>query len=343
MSQRGGKQRFRFRWPYALLLLFLLPASVLPFMQGGLLSFSSPLPSFISVARSHVENALYSLFTDEREQLIKRSEESSLALLKSKEQIERLKELLKQERLRRGLEDLSVEAEASLEGALPASVVFRPPDRWNHFIWIDLGSESNKDMEHPIVAKDSPVVKGDALVGIVDYVGKRTSRVRLLTDSKMNPAVRVARGGAEQQALFMAVDQLLDLLPEGETKLAADLEQFRCQFIPLIPTLYSAKGELNGASPKRWKRGVLLEGSGFNYDFADTFGKGGEGVLIKEGDLLVTSGLDGVFPLGLRAGIVVEVEPLREGTCGHQIRARPAVEGLEALSTVFVLAPCRER
>lgn len=331
------------RWLFALLILFLLPASALSFIQGGFLSLTSPFPSLISSARVRISHAFKTLISDDYERLVKIAEESALAELQAREQVERLQELLKQERLHRGLEDLNSEVVPSLKGAMAASVIFRSPDRSNHFIWIDLGSKDNTDPDHLFISRDSPVVKGDALVGIVDYVGRRTSRVRLLTDAKMNPAVRVARGGAEQRALFLAVDQLLDLLPEGQTKLAADLEQFRCRFLPPSATFYSAKGELNGTGSKLWKRGELLEGSGFNYEFPDKQGAYTGGELIKKGDLLVTSGLDGVFPLGLRTAIVVEVEPLQEGCCTYKIRARPVVENIDSLSIVFVLAPHKEQ
>ena len=42
--------------------------------------------------------------------------------------------------------------------------------------------------------KNSPVIIGFQVVGVVDYVGKWCSRAKLITDSSLTPSVRVSRG-----------------------------------------------------------------------------------------------------------------------------------------------------
>jgi rod shape-determining protein MreC len=180
-------------------------------------------------------------------------------------------------------------------------VIFRSPSSWNSSFWIGAGERDGVEL-------DSPVVSGDLLVGVVDHVGARHSRVRLLTDSGLAPAVRVLRDG-----------QLL------------------------------AKGELSGSSAPLWRgAGKRLKGTGFNYDRDDEAGAardlrtgvpktGGPSTpLIEEGDLLVTSGLDGVFPPGLRVAAVADVETLREGAYFYSLMADPLAD-FEELQAVQLL------
>jgi cell shape-determining protein MreC len=95
-----------------------------------------------------------------------------------------------------------------------------------------------------------------------------------------------------------------------------------------------------------------LRGTGFNYDFADDEGPGRdlrtgkplEGKkpaipLIKVGDLLITTGFDGVFPAGLQAARVSKIFPLKEGDYYYDIEALPSENHLDELSLVFVLQP----
>lgn len=96
----------------------------------------------------------------------------------------------------------------------------------------------------------------------------------------------------------------------------------------------------------------LLKGCGFNYDFPDAEGPArdlrtgmpiGSGKLfsalslLEIGDLLVTSGMDGLFPVGLEVAVVSQVERLTEGQSSYQIQARMLVENIEDLTWVSIL------
>lgn len=244
----------------------------------------------------------------------------------------RLKELYEQEfaLLSQGLEDRLTEIDDGLNISLdyrdrfirdlfqlklltlPARVIFRSPNSWNSSFWVDVGEENNISLGEQVVAKNSPVVLGDAIVGVVDYVGKKQSRVRLITDMGLNPSVRVFREG-----------RLL------------------------------AKGELSGKSHPLWRaHSQTLQGIGFNYDFADSEGpardlrtgepqgvKGPNLPILLPNDLLVTTGMDGVFPAGFKAGTVISVKPLKEGDYYYGLEALPAAGNLEELSLVFILPP----
>lgn len=232
------------------------------------------------------------------------------------------------------------EASLALAPAIPfrvATVIFQANTPWSNTVWIDIGKQTEALPFR--IEKNCPVVVRDSLVGLVDFVGKKASRVRLLSDPSVRPAVRVVRDDHETRhlssavfAIQRAVAQNPALLPKPEFSTAlARLLDCLLQSLPEPHALHLAKGELQGAeypsSPG------ILRGVGFNYDFEDELGtrrdlRTGQRsiqdqkiLLIKPGDLLETSGLDGVFPRGLRVATVASVAPLEEGAISYRILA----------------------
>lgn len=63
--------------------------------------------------------------------------------------------------------------------------------------------------------------------------------------------------------------------------------------------------------------------------------------MIQVGDLLVTSGLDGVFPEGLHIAVVESLSPLREGAYSYELIAKPTALNILDLNYVSVIAPVR--
>jgi rod shape-determining protein MreC len=201
---------------------------------------------------------------------------------------------------------------------IPAQVIFRSPSTWNSSLWINVGLESNLKAGRDIVVKNSPVVVGPSVVGVIDYVGQKQSRVRLITDSGLSPSVRVKRRIGQKDMLL-------------------------------------AKGELYGSSGPLWRsEEQMLKGICFNCEFADTEGpardlrtgqpleisaKAGKLAIISVEDLLVTTGMDGVFPAGLEVAYVTKITPLKEGDYYYEINAKPVVGNLDDLSMVFVIPP----
>jgi hypothetical protein len=95
-----------------------------------------------------------------------------------------------------------------------AKVIYRTPSLWHSALWIDQGEGD--------VELHSPVVKGSSLVGVVDYVGKKQSRVRLITDSNLTPAVRVSRGLDQSRKIVEDTKQLMqDLAWFGKEELGS--------------------------------------------------------------------------------------------------------------------------
>lgn len=227
-----------------------------------------------------------------------------------------------------------------------AHVIYRNPHSWGSTFWVDVGSAS--------VSKNSPVLFGGALVGLVDYVGKHQARVRLITDVGLKPSVRAVRGSLQNAQLFEHIEAVLrhvqgrvDLPIEEmeQLELIASLEKLQRNLQQDQETLYLAKGILEGGGPPLWRsRNHTLKGIGFNYDFADEQGPSrpllSDPPILQAHDLLVTTGLDGVFPPGLRVAEISKVLPLKEGAYAYEIEAIPVVKNLDSIQTVFIIPNC---
>ncbi len=244
--------------------------------------------------------------------------------------------------------------------SIPAQVIYRDPSSWSSSLWVNVGEEDNQTLGNAIIAKNSPVVLGASLVGVVDFVGKKQSRIRLITDSGLSPSVRAVRGAIQNRELAALLQTILsrvetreDLFPSTEEKevFITQVDRLKSKINPGWEDGYLAKGELHGSSAPFWRsRGQRLKGIGFNFDYADDEGAArelrtgrpvgaysGAVPILKEGDLLVTSGLDGVFPPGLLVGTVDWVGPFKEGNYAYEIEAKPCTPHLNDLQTVFIL------
>lgn len=244
--------------------------------------------------------------------------------------------------------------------SLPARVIFREPASWSSTLWINRGERDNEKMGKPIIGKNSPVLLGSSVIGVVEYVGNSQSRVRLITDAHLNPSVRAHRGKEQNQFLLEHLDALLFSLELREDldynlSLKQQLHQLKQKLLTQVKDLYLAKGILQGTSHPLWRsRRSVLKGIGFNYNFPDAEGaardlRSGDSYhhlqkqesvpLLLPGDLLVTTGLDGVFPPGLRVATVSHVQTLREGASSYEIEAISTAGNLDELTHIFVLAP----
>lgn len=246
--------------------------------------------------------------------------------------------------------------------SLNGQVVYREPSFWNSHLWIDLGEKDNKAVQEKIVCINSPVVIGNVALGVIDYVGEKKSRVRLITDTSLSLSARVVRGGEQNKALLDGMLSILDQLKVREDLFFSDEEQNNtihllqglCDNIKLhVHERYLAKGEIKGSSTPLWRsKSNTLEGIGFNYDFEDVEGpardlRTGESVdkkikgevLVKEGDLLVTTGMDGIFPEGFYLGFVEKVHDLQEGAPYYDLKAKSLAPSFDELKSVTVLMP----
>lgn len=201
---------------------------------------------------------------------------------------------------------------AASVGAHVARVVYRSPAFWDSNCWIRSNSNSQGNAQ-AVLAKNSPIVLGNTLIGMIDLETPQQSRVRLITDPQLIVSVRVKRG-----EMYLAKGELC-----------------------------------GSVHPIARTRGTRLSGVGFHYDFADEEGpardlRSGQPVghpdapsvpLLAIGDTLVTTGMDGLFPKGLDVATVVAISPLQEGDYFYDLEAQSLVPSLDELAFVFVLPP----
>ena len=127
-------------------------------------------------------------------------------------------------------------------------IIYRDPSAWSSTCWIDVGEENNALLGKTIIAKNSPVISGSALVGVVEYVGKRHSRVRLITDSSLKTAVRAVRGSVAERDISLLTQMLQDRLRKHPFK--QTLQEFKKSFesqagkMPILP-----KGKFQALAP----------------------------------------------------------------------------------------------
>ena len=324
---------------YALLLFLIfsllnVPKSLISSLQESLVKWGSPLWKAAFNIRTSTARFLASHLSS------RSSESATEGALFSSQEIEGGKD---------GLNRFSP--------SVMARVIYRQPSMWGSFVWIDVGEK-----ETPLVQVNSPVLLDRALVGLVEFVGKKQSRVRLITDSSLVVAVRAIRGSEQKREILHLIDQLLlelsllkePILSSGEERaLFEKLGILKKKLEKGGATQYLAKGEISGASSSLHRSlSFRLKGVGFNYDFEDDKGVAREllsgkpyedffkeeGVrLIQQGDLLVTSGMDGLFPEGIPVGIVVKVDPVKEGDVSFSIEVCPLSKKIHDLSRVYVL------
>ncbi|BEU43693.1 rod shape-determining protein MreC [Chlamydia psittaci] len=214
---------------------------------------------------------------------------------------------------------------------ITSRVIYRDPSHWGSSCWVDVGSEHN-------IQKNSSVLSGKVLIGLVDYVGEKQSRIRLITDVGMQPSVIAVRGGIQAwlvkdriQDLSKQIERLSDayILEKDKYEKIYQLDELNISIQCGDENTLLLRGTLSGKGGPLWKDETLtLHGEGFC--FSD--GKG-----LRVGDLLVTTGLDGVFPPGLLVAEITKVCLPREGACSYKIEAKSLAADLMNLSSVLIL------
>ncbi len=237
--------------------------------------------------------------------------------------------------------------------AITARVIFRESGSWKSTIWVNVGEATNRHLKTRLIEHNSPVVLGTTVVGLIDYVGENRSRVRLLTDRALTPSVRVVRGNLQKYAVLKEIERVMDLLSTLESEMARKLlHELKHSISSQERNLYLAKGEIQGMRYPLWRsRGTLLQGAGFNYDFEDAEGAGRDlrsgkassyeeaCPLIQKGDLVITTGMDGIFPAGLQVGYISKIYPLKEGECSYEADVQSLIQEFDELSFVTILPP----
>jgi len=230
--------------------------------------------------------------------------------------------------------------------AVPARVIFREPISWSSSFWVNVGERDNQALGKRIIEKNSPVVSGTVIVGVVEEVEETRARVRLISDQRLTPSVRALRGGVQNRILAKKISDLIQTLSlakdlAGSSEMQHLLKTYLNTLDVEKEDSYLAKGEVRGGSHSLWHMNTRkLKGVGFHYHCGD---EEGEAVdlrgknLLQVGDILVTTGMDGIFPPDLHVGVVTKVDPLREGGTSFSLQAESLVSDLRNLSEVVIL------
>lgn len=362
---------YGFIWLFFLLILLSFPQAIRTSLRQKCLDYALPLYQWLhtpsppseeretSLQFSALQEQCYEL---ERENRFLKAEWEQLMALYIHSAIENKKPSspFLQRRLDEQNDLLSL-----YEMSLPAQVFLRSSERWKSFVHINVGKATNRRFAEKIVQKSSPVILGNKIVGVIEEVGERESLVRLITDPNLKISVRTAREYfplfyAQKHAIYLLetlplVPQMLFPLQE-RASLTGALQNYLEK--SLLSTKKArgfllAKGELFGSTPPLSRfQTPSLKGIGFQYDYADEegeecdlrkgkkLGQGNENIpLICKGDLLISTGMDGIFPAGLWVGTVKELSPLKESSMSYEIEAEPAIANIHWLSHVTVLPP----
>lgn len=256
------------------------------------------------------------------------------------EQIEMFRTLgMSSELMKRRSEEMKSLLQKKTMAAL-GRIIYRDPSAWSSTCWIDAGEENNALLGKTIIAKNSPVISGSALVGVIEYVGKRQSRVRLITDSSLKTAVRAVRGAVAERDISLLTQMLQDRLQKHPFK--QTLQEFKQTLKVGWEDGFFAKGEISGTSAPYFRSlHPILKGIGFNCNFEDIDSPARDlkAGILRENDLLITSGLDGIFPPGLHVGRVINIKPLKPGGYSYDLEATPSAGDLADLTFVYVLPP----
>ncbi len=238
------------------------------------------------------------------------------------------------------------------QSAQVAKILYRNPAYWNSFFWIDRGKKNCDDPAN--LTLNSPVLYQNALIGVVDYIGKYQSRVKLITSSQLTVSVRVLRGKDQYFDLLKHLNGLLSYrCIQSNVRLSEELEIIRDQIAHQKENHYLAKGEITGLSLPLWRKdSLILKGKGFNCSTPDHLsvardlfsgipleGGGEKMPLIERDDLLITTGFDGIFPEGLVVAKVNSVDAIRPGEYFYSLTATPIIQNLDDLTHVEILPP----
>ena len=225
--------------------------------------------------------------------------------------------------VRPSLKDLGARIERQMR-FIRAKVVFREAASWGSYCWVDRGSQNGEG----VVKVNSPVVIGENVVGVIDFVGKTKSRIQLITDSRLPISVQATRGREQQLFISHQIEKLLSFV-DGE--FVDVLEALKVKLSQGRETQYLCKGQVYGSSYSLLrKRQQLLSG----VSFEPTQG-------FEVGDLLTTTGMDGLFPRGFHVGVVTSIKEAQEGDITHEFEAVYSAQELDELRDVEILPAMR--
>ena len=209
--------------------------------------------------------------------------------------------------------------------SISAKVIHRTRLSWYKYCWINVGLEDNKKIGQDIVSIDSPVVQGNALIGIIDKVEKKKSRVLLITDNSNTISIQLLNKRDSNEKLVNLLKQA-SLLAKNEDRspLLNCIDTIRKKYPTKTP--HNITGEVNGICDLNIFNGDIMLSARL---FCDP-----KSVKLETGDILVTSGLDEIAPQGVEVGIIADIT---EDICSYNLKLLPACDDINKVYFVSVL------
>lgn len=222
-----------------------------------------------------------------------------------------------------------------------AQVVMWPRSLYSHVVWI-----YSKEPAH----LQSPVVSGDKLLGHIDFVMKNYARVRLIQDPLSRVSVAVLRKSFPMQQLYeqLKLAQVeFECIKDSPSKVLGlqKIEELKSFLVEKSLASNSpqdticSRGLLFGQGGGSFSKFSRLKGQGFNdlYLPSPSHCQGSK-PLVEVGDELITSGLDGRFPFGLRVAKVASLQLQDEAGTLYDLEAETLITPPE-LNYVWILPP----
>jgi cell shape-determining protein MreC len=234
-----------------------------------------------------------------------------------------------------------------------AKIILKEPFSSSSFAWVNVGELYNQKIGYQLVQKNSPVVVGDVLVGVVEEVFLHHAKIRLITDPNLVIAVKSARGKSQLKVMNEKALELLDTLElvedfgwEKKQELKDLIAELHVNLDREGQDRFYAVGEVYGAeySPFfAFHNSLVGEGFHFQAKSKESTGfsnmEGFKEIVIKKGDLLETTGLDGIFPEGLKVAIVTDTSTSKFGRLTYEIKAKSLIANIHEIEYVQILPP----
>jgi hypothetical protein len=241
--------------------------------------------------------------------------------------------------------------QAFLEKSQAGWIIYRPVSRGGDVVWI-------RTLEP--VQKGAAVIIGDCAVGFVDIASGLCARVRLVTDVHSRVSVEVRKQEAKESQMVAYASRFRLASDVAYWKLLAEHGLFQglpnhlnlIELLNLLEKELTLQGETQKKSDQvqglqgllkggtgTWrsqKRGLIAEGFYQEVELAPKT-QTQKTPSIEIGDLLVTSGLDGRYPPGLRVGYVTAVQAKDAADTLFEVEASVALADFSKEKWVWVL------
>lgn len=277
-------------------------------VRGAVKTFVSPIQSGLQSTKQWVSDSFFYVYNIEKlateNQSLKVAEQSQAARIAQLAQLETDNALLR--------EQLGLKQSTSTP-SIAAEVLYQVVDPYARKLVLNKGSSDG-------VQLGQPVVTADGLIGQITDVTSVSSELTLVLDTKINVPVQIKRMVEPATSAVISSVTPVDVsasATNSQTGAATDPSSPQTSDNVQKPAMKQDSGLVRGLISGDKREGYLA--LRFFVPQVD----------IREGDLLVTSGLDGLYPAGLAVGRVASVEKSGDDERSN-ITVVPTTKGMAA-------------